>query len=221
MTVSTVLFDLDDTLCEYRRSPQARLTAAFDRAGVDPYCTPTDLRAALPTLDPVETDREFYASLFAAAAEGTAADSLTATRVARAYEAVHDHTDVRFRAGAAAALSGLAGYDVGLVTNGGREVQSRKLAALDIADAFDVSVFATPEYGLKPNAYPFERALSALDTSPGDALYVGNSLRADVAGARRVGMPVAWFPATADYTRDPDPTPDYTLDTLADLHDVL
>ncbi len=37
--VSTVLFDLDETLCELRRSSTDRLAAAFDRANVGSFFT--------------------------------------------------------------------------------------------------------------------------------------------------------------------------------------
>ena len=225
-SLSTVLFDLDDTLCEYRRSPAERLDAAFDRAGVDPFCSPADLDAVVGDLPTVDTDVEFYTELFAAAAERAAADAdpTVAPALARAYDAVLDHGDVAFRPGARAAVEDLLAherYDVGLVTNGARGTQTEKLAALGLDGAFDVSVFATPERGLKPDPYPFERALSALDATVDRTLYVGNSLRADVTGARSLGMRTAWFPTERARVADPDPTPDHTLDSLADLPPLL
>nr|WP_305794325.1 HAD family hydrolase [Halomarina rubra] len=218
------MFDLDDTLCEYRRSPTDRRAAAFDRVGVAPYGSPTDFDTVLGDLPPADTDVGFYTNWFAAAADRVDADRTHAPDLGRAYAAVLDHRDVRYRPGARAALDHLtdrAGLDVGLVTNGGRANQTQKLDALDLADSFDVSVFATPERGMKPDPYPFERALSALDASADRTLYVGNSLRADVAGAGSLGLRTAWFPTDRARVPDPDPTPDHTLDSLAELPALL
>ena len=222
--LSTVLFDLDDTLCEYRRSHTERLDAAFDRVGVDRYCSPADLDAVVGDVRPARTAMEFYTNLFAAAAEQAGVNSSHVPALARSYADTVDPGDVQFREGARDAVASLLdhdGYDVGLVTNGDRETQTRKLAALDLVDAFDVSVFATPEHGLKPDPYPFERALSALDATVDRTLYVGNSLRADVTGARALGMQTAWYPTDRARVPDPDPTPDHTLDSLADLSRLL
>ncbi|MWG35259.1 HAD family hydrolase [Halomarina oriensis] len=223
-SLSTVLFDLDDTLCAYRRSPSDRRAAAFDRVGVDPYGTPTDFDAVLGDLPTAETDVAFYANWFGAVADRVDADPTLAPDLGRAYAETLDHGDVVFRDGARETVTDLLArddYHVGLVTNGGRENQTRKLATLDLLDAFDVHVYATPEHGLKPDPYPFERALAELDATADRTLYVGNSLRADVAGASRLGMHTAWYPTERARVPDPDPTPDHTLDTLADLRAVL
>ncbi|MFC5970512.1 HAD family hydrolase [Halomarina salina] len=223
-SLSTVLFDLDDTLCEYRLSPAERLDAAFDHADVDPYCSPADLDAVVGGLPTVDTDVEFYTELFAAAADHVDADPAVAPDLARSYATALDHGDVQFRPGARDAVEGLLahdGYDVGLVTNGSRATQTRKLSTLGLQGAFDAHVYATPEHGLKPDPYPFERALSTLDATVDRTLYVGNSLRADVTGARNLGMRTAWYPTDRARVPDPDPTPDHTLDSLSDLTALL
>jgi len=223
-SLSAVLFDLDDTLCEYRRSPTERLDAAFSRVGVDRFCSPADMDAVLGDLPTTDTDVGFYTNWFAAAADRADADRTLAPDLGRAYAEVLDHSDVVFRHGARETVEDLLahdGYDVGLVTNGGRATQTEKLDALGLTDAFDVRVFATPEHGLKPDPYPFERALTTLDATVDRSLYVGNSLRADVAGANSLGMHTAWYPTERGRVANPDPSPDHTLDTLADLAAVL
>ena len=42
--VSTVLFDLDGTLCEQRRPSRGVLATAFDRVGVGPFFTVEEYR---------------------------------------------------------------------------------------------------------------------------------------------------------------------------------
>lgn len=47
-----VLFDLDDTLCRYRRSGSELLAAAFERTGRDPFITRGEV--ADPDPDPMQ-----------------------------------------------------------------------------------------------------------------------------------------------------------------------
>lgn len=222
-TATTVLFDLDDTLCEHRRSLDDRLATAADHAGLALPFDANAMRAALADVPTAATAHEFHTYLFAAATRRAGGDPALAPRLATAYATTNDPSAVRFRPGATDALAAVRDRDVavGLVTNGGRATQSAKLAALGIEDAFDVRVFATHDRGLKPSAYPFRRALSALDADAERTLYVGNSLRADVAGANREGLRSVWVPTAAERTPDPTPAPDHTLDSLAELPALL
>jgi putative hydrolase of the HAD superfamily len=67
----------------------------------------------------------------------------------------------------------------------------RKLDILGIAGLWDCEI-STEEVGyLKPNPEPFRALLDCLDEPPQRVLYVGNSYRYDVEGAKAVGMPTA------------------------------
>ncbi|WP_313691174.1 HAD family hydrolase [Halorarum halobium] len=222
----TVLFDLDGTLCVSNQSTDALLDAAFETAGVERYCGPSDLRSASEVIDPAESDVAFYERCLRVAAERADAEHANpadAHAVARAYDDAIDHRSVSFRDGAATALDAAIDSDrrIGLVTNGARETQRLKLDSLGIADRFETHVYADPELGLKPDPYPFELALSDLEAEPAGTTYVGNSLRADVGGANALGMETVWTPV-GDDDRDPDdPTPDHTLSSLAGLATLL
>ncbi|MFW5903487.1 MAG: HAD family hydrolase [Halolamina sp.] len=218
-----VLFDLDRTLCVGTQDEDELLRRAFDRAGVEQYCSIADLVAVSEDLPTAESDVEFYELGLRAVAEETVADPDDAPAVARAYDDLVDHSAVEFRPGAPAALEAATeSYAVGLVTNGGRETQTTKLDALGIADAFDAAVFADPANGVepKPDPEPFRRALSALDVAPENALHVGDSLSCDVAGANRFGLPSVWVPFE-DETHGGGPTPTYVLDSPGDLPAIL
>ncbi|PSQ01549.1 HAD family hydrolase [Halobacteriales archaeon QS_5_70_17] len=222
--ITTVLFDLDDTLLEYNRSRAAALRAAFDDAGTEPFCGPEDLRRAARAVEGADSDREFLRHLFAVAADRAgASDRCDPAALARAYDGARDHADVAFRPGAEAALALREEYAVGLITNGSRATQRTKLEALGIDDAFETAVYAGDGVASKPDPEPFERALAALDATPAECLYVGNSLYADVRGAGDAGLRTAWFPTSdaADANPDPDPVPDYVLDSLSDLPALL
>lgn len=212
-----ICFDLDHTLCEPTRDADAVLRETFDRAGVEPFCSPGDLRAAVPDLPTAETDREFYRHLFTEVASRAGVDPGCATALAEASIAARDPTAVRFRPGAKAALE-LARErgPVALITNGGQETQTAKLEALDVADAFDVRVFTDPAAGVlpKPDPAPFERALSALAVEPERAIHVGDSRPADVAGANGMGMDSAWIDVGHGNGVGAEHAPTYELSSL-------
>jgi HAD superfamily hydrolase (TIGR01509 family) len=219
MDVETVLFDLDSTLCQYRRSPDAMLAKAFEQADVTPYCTADDLSAVAAAVPAAESNVEFYTSCLAAVAERKGVTGEHAPAIAHAYDSIVDHFNVEFIPGAETVLRTLSDYTLGLVTNGGQHTQQEKLDRLGIRDAFDALVFATPEKGIKPDPYPFERALQELDATPEKTVHVGDSLHADVAGANAMGIGSVWIPQTT--STDDGITPDLTLDTVADLPEAL
>lgn len=212
--ISTVFLDLDDTICEHPRSTADRLADAFETAGVEPFFEVSDFRRWLPKVT-AETELELREKCFGGIADEQSIDPALAREVAGAYEDP-DPAGVEFLPGAETALENLAGrYDLALVTNGGRETQEAKLAALGIADLFDAATYTEPGGPVKPDPDHFHRTLSALDATPSEAVHVGNSLRADVAGAQAAGVAAVWLARTEATT---DHAPDYTIDSMQDLH---
>lgn len=63
----------------------------------------------------------------------------------------------------------------------------------------------------KPAPYLFEEALDQLGVRPGEALMVGDSLRADIAGAKGVGMAAVWINRWGKLEGDPDIQPDLEI----------
>jgi HAD superfamily hydrolase (TIGR01509 family) len=218
-----ICFDLDSTLCEPTQDPAVVLERAFEGVDPDPFCTPADLRAAVPALPTVGTAEEFYAELFAEVADRADVDPALAPSLAERYLEVQDPSAVRFRPGAEAALEHARERGrVGLITNGGRRTQIQKLRALGIENAFDVRVYTDPNAGVlpKPDAAPFERALGELEATPERAIHVGDSLRADVAGANAMGLDSAWIDVGRDdVIRDHEPT--YELDSLEEFASIV
>ncbi len=218
--IETVVFDLDDTLCEYRQSGREILDRAFEQVGVDPFFTVDDYLAVFDDHaargEPVDTIRT---RCFAALAGEEGYDPSLGRRIAEIYRERRDHRDVRFRPGAADALDRLsADHRIGLVTNGGPEMQTQKLDSLGIADRFDTFVFAGYDTEPKPAPEPFHHALDALDEDPARAVHVGNSLASDVAGAHAAGLTSVWV-RNGHPRPDDAPQPDYSLDTLRELQD--
>ncbi|PCR91690.1 HAD family hydrolase [Natrinema ejinorense] len=218
-----ICFDLDSTLCESTQDAASLLESTFERAGCDPFCTPADLRAAVPDLPTAETDREFYEQLFTEVTRRAGLAPDLAPTLATNYLDVQEPTAVRFRPGAKPALEyARERASVALITNGGRKTQTQKLRSLGIEDAFDTHVFTEPSAGIlpKPNAAPFERALADLDVTPDAAIHVGDSLHADIAGANAMGLDSAWL----DTGRDDGPSehePTYELASLEAFETIV
>lgn len=215
--IDTVLLDLDGTLLTYERPREAVLAAAFDRAGVEPFFTAEEYAARFESHLPAESVADLRRRTVDTIARERDVNPDRARRVAAAYTDERDPRNVRLIDGAGAVLDRLArDHRLGMVTNGPREYQRAKVAAVGIADAFERIVYAGAETAPKPDTEPFEVALSALDADPGRAVHVGNSLASDVAGARRAGLRATWVPAAHD---DPEPEPDDALPELTALLD--
>ena len=60
---------------------------------------------------------------------------------------------------------------------------------------------------VKPHPQIFKTALDALQVAPREAVFVGDRVPEDVAGAKRIGMRGVWKEPT-DRQRFPDVTPD-------------
>jgi putative hydrolase of the HAD superfamily len=199
--IEAVLFDLDDTLFPQR----AWLEGAWARV------------AAAAVDDRVDAN-VFVAALTAIASEGSDRGQIidrALVTIGRA-DVATEPLVAAFRSYVPAALPPLAGapealvrirarVPIALVTDGDVDVQSRKLAALALSDAFDVLVFSD-EFGRefrKPHPAPFLAALERLGVSAGGAVYVGDRPDKDVAGAGGVGMrAVRVF--TGEYENVPD-----------------
>lgn len=221
-SISTVCFDLDGTLLEYNQDGEAVLDDACSAAGVGRFCSESELWSCADDVGDVADDHAFLSRLFHIAADRHDGPVEAADTLARTYEDAIDHSDVSFRPGAEAALERAREHGpVGLVTNGSRRTQEVKLEALGIGGAFETLVYAGDDTPPKPSREPFDRALSALGTTPETSLYVGNSLKHDVAGALGAGMRTAWFPSERDRDPAPDPEPHHTFESLHDLGSVL
>ncbi|WP_222920389.1 HAD family hydrolase [Natrinema sp. SYSU A 869] len=220
-----ICFDLDATLCESTQDATELLESSFEHAGCEQFCTPAELRAAVPDLPTAKTDREFYEHLFTEVAQRAGVDADIAPTLAGEYLAVQDPTAVEFRPGAKAAIEHARDQSrvgLGLITNGGRKTQTQKLQALGIADAFDVRVFTDPSAGIdpKPSTVPFEYALDELAVMPDAAIHIGDSLHADIAGANAMGLDSAWL----DTGRDDGPgehDPTYELTSLEAFETIV
>jgi HAD superfamily hydrolase (TIGR01509 family) len=216
--VDAVLFDLDDTLCEYRRTSADLLRESFEAVGVEPFF---DVQAYYDAYERVVNDdddhdgmRELRELCFADLADEHGYSRDVAYAMADHYAESRDHTNVAPLPGAEAAVDALAAdHALGVVTNGAPEMQREKLSALDFEDRFQTVVFAGYETPAKPEPDAYHRALEDLGVAADRAVHVGNSLRTDVPGAHNAGVRSAWL---ADGST-PNPEPHYTIERLDEL----
>ncbi|MFB6206844.1 MAG: HAD family hydrolase [Haloglomus sp.] len=215
-SVETVLFDLDDTLCTYRRSSGELIEVACEAVGVEPFFDEAAYEARYGEFtDESANVRDLRERCFAAIAADRGRDPDLGREIARAYAARRDHANVRPLPGAREAVETLAQrHRVGVVTNGSPEMQRQKLSTLPFADAFETVVHAGYDAPAKPAADPFHAALGDLDGHPERAVHVGNSLSSDVVGAHNAGLRSVWL-RQSDGPGDHQPT--FTVDEMAEL----
>jgi putative hydrolase of the HAD superfamily len=222
VSFSAVLFDLDGTLCEPVQSAESVYAGAFDAAGIDRFGEPDELWAALERPPDHDDPIGYFAAGFATVAARNGRTPVDATALARGFLETVDYSRVRPREGAEAAVEAAARRGrVGLVTNGPESRQAAKLEALPFGDAFEAVVYAGDLSRRKPNRDPFERGVESLSTQPEEAVYIGDSLEYDVVGAQNAGLAAAWCPSD-DPDADPAPyTPEYVLDSPAEIERIL
>lgn len=190
--IDAVVFDLDGTLLDRRRSFEQFVRAQWERfadcpqrAGQEQY---------VQTL--IELDRDGYAprkSLFADVIARFELPSGMAETLLNDYRAGFPNACVLFP-DAAQTLARLrtSGLKLGLITNGSIRMQSGKLQCLGLAPMFDAILISDAEGIGKPDPQIFHRALDRLNTKPAQAVFVGDHPEVDVAGARAAGMQAIW-----------------------------
>lgn len=204
MSVRAVLFDLDDTLFDHHHCSRSALEAVRASQACFSRMTFEELeREHRRFLEELHADvmvgrlpiddarRERFRRLFAAA--GHEADpaqvDATASAYRDAYIAARRAIDgvlpllplVRTRA------------RVGVVSNNLLEEQQQKLRDCGLEPFVDALV-VSEELGIsKPDPEIFRVALERLECTPADAVMIGDSWFADVAGAQAAGIRAIWF----------------------------
>lgn len=108
-----------------------------------------------------------------------------------------------------------------LITNGASDTQRDALRVLGIEHRFS-AVVISGEVGIaKPDPAIFAIAIDRLGVAPESVWHVGDSLAADVVGAKAAGLTAIWLNREGLSWKDGDPRPDHELRTLAELAGLL
>jgi HAD superfamily hydrolase (TIGR01549 family) len=108
-------------------------------------------------------------------------------------------------------------YRIGIVSNFYGNLQA-VLDEAGLAPSIEVAVDSTLAGCKKPDPRIFQAALDPLGASPAEAVFVGDSLRRDMAGARAMGMRHVWLrPESAAGNGGPCCPDDLAIARLAQL----
>ena len=216
--IQAVVFDLDGTLLDRRRSFERFVRDQWERFAH--FLETVDQEMYVQTL--IELDRDGYAArkkLFAGMIAQFELPSGLAETLLSDYRAGFPSACILFP-DAAQTLSSLraAGLKLGLITNGSVRMQSRKLECLALSPMFDTILISDAEGISKPDVRIFHRALERLNANPAQTVFVGDHPEVDVAGARAAGMQAIW-------RRDPSVSrmveADAVIEELGDLLSLL
>lgn len=98
-----------------------------------------------------------------------------------------------------------------------RDLYLQEFTRAGIRDLFSVITFSSDHGHLKPSAHPFSTAIEELDVDRSKIVFVGDSLRRDIAGAKAVGLSAVWIGAGLEGLDDSHPRPDWVIRDLRDL----
>jgi FMN hydrolase / 5-amino-6-(5-phospho-D-ribitylamino)uracil phosphatase len=181
-----VLFDLDNTLCDY---DGARLTRTRYALG--------------PVFDELEQLEQVVNEAFSTPTDGDehftdimAAHGVTDPALVEAVRARYIEDRYRGLALFAEALEVVSAVanvaQIGMITNGPSAIQRPKIELLQIEAHFPVIVISEEAGAWKPDPRIFEIALDRCGVPAQRAVYVGDSAEHDIPGAHAAGLRAVW-----------------------------
>lgn len=116
----------------------------------------------------------------------------------------------------------MRGFKLGLVTNGPEDMQKATINHLLIRGKFDqIVISGTPDVGIrKPNPGIYQLILERLNVPPDEALFVGDRLDTDIAGALASHIYNVWLNRENREITPADPQPDLTITDLNQLLEI-
>jgi pyrophosphatase PpaX len=210
--IQTVLFDLDGTLIDSIRLILDSYHHTLAAHGIPPRTDDDWLRGVGTPLNVQFAEwRDDLGKL----------EAMVATY--REYNLAHHDRMVTIYPGIVAAVGSIraAGRRTGLVTSKNRQGALRGLTLVRLEAMMDVLVCADEVTNPKPHPEPVEKAVALLGADPATTVYVGDSIH-DMVSGRAAGVRTAaalWGPFGREHLELA--TPDYWLETPADLLTLL
>ncbi len=118
------------------------------------------------------------------------------------------------------------GYKIGIISNAGDAKNVYRLIHRNHLRRYMDVVIISAEIGVrKPAPLIFKMALDHLGGSPQNAVMVGDTLRADILGAKQVGMAAIWITRQADTPQNNEDRltilPDASISALKELPELI
>ncbi len=116
------------------------------------------------------------------------------------------------------------GFHIGVISNASDEDNAQALVDIGGLRPYLEYIMTSAAFGTrKPDPGIFQLALDFFRLSAGEAVMVGDTLEADIAGAHRSGMQGIWLKRRAHGPAplSPDAVPDATISTLSELPALL
>ncbi|QPV64270.1 HAD family hydrolase [Halosimplex litoreum] len=215
--IETVLFDLDKTIIRLSLSTTEVLARTFNHLGIEqPFSAEEYATVRKQYESTTFRKRQLREKCFVTLLETEGYPPSVGQRAAATYSRLRETAGIDYRPGAQSVINQLSErYPIGLVTNGPEDEQQAKIEAIGLEEYLDVVVFAGNDIPAKPHSRAFSEALSRLNTSPQNAVFVGDSVAEDVTGAADVGMTTVWL--SNDDHPSPDTKPDFRIQSLGEL----
>ncbi|MEA2554651.1 MAG: putative hydrolase of the superfamily [Fimbriimonadaceae bacterium] len=247
--VKAVIFDLDDTLCQYWEAARSGLFRTFELEGPPGFTAEEMVQLwakAFRNFIKEVTHPDWY-SLYLKTGESTRTEQMRRTlaeagivdedRAVRLSETYMRERNTRLKLfdDAKEVLDVLKGrYPLGLITNGPADVQRQEIATLNIEDYFEAILIEGEMGEGKPQPAVFRRAEQCIGAKPEHILFVGNSYKHDIQPAVEAGWHTAWIRRATDIPPsagpggsavelkpENGPEPDATITTLKELLPLL
>ncbi|MDE5964766.1 MAG: YjjG family noncanonical pyrimidine nucleotidase, partial [Eubacterium sp.] len=197
--IKTVLFDLDDTIFDFKMSERTALTKTLLKLGIEPndyiisryseYNISQWKRLELGEISRDEVKVNRYRLLFKEFCIDSSPE--LATSIYEEYLAVGHY----FIDGAVDMLESIyKTYDLYLVSNGAKKVQDGRLASADISHFFK-DIFISEVAGHeKPSIEFFNYCFDRIpNLNKNNTIIIGDSLSSDIKGGINAGIKTMWF----------------------------
>ena len=86
-----------------------------------------------------------------------------------------------------------------------------------IRNLFDVIIFSSDHSCIKPSPHIFAKAIEALGVDCSKIVFVGDSLKHDIAGAKAAGLSSVWINTGINRINHSTPVPEFIIKDLQDL----
>lgn len=218
-----VLFDLDDTLCDYSGARVSRLRRAFEEAAATAGVNePVDFDALITESIAIQPHGSDY---FHELLPRYGIFGSPAVEAARAWLMANRYHGLALFDDTLATLSAIRARRperrIGVITNGPTELQRTKVELLALEGHVDF-VIISEEFGAwKPEAAIFEEGLRLGAAAPDRAVFIGDSADHDILGARGAGIEAIWISRFGQPWSLPAPPPRRIARNLTEVRRLL